>query len=161
MTVSEAETIILAQARLRPTEVVPLTEATGRVLREPVAADRDFPPFDRVAMDGIAIRQADFASGTRVFWVAGTQRAGQPPLSLTKPDTCLEVMTGAMLPTGSDAVIRYEDLTIRNHHATVITDALELGQNVHRQGTDQRAGVELLAVGTWLGPVALAVAKRT
>ncbi len=158
MTVTEAEQRILAQARLRPTETIDLADTVGRVLRETVLADRDFPPFDRVAMDGIAIRYADFEKGTRVFWAAGTQRAGQPPLALTKPDTCLEVMTGAMLPTGADTVIRYEDLTLRNHHAIVSLNTAESGLNVHHQATDQRKDNDLLPIGTRLGPVALAVA---
>ncbi len=158
MSVSEAAALVLYEVRLRTTETVALANALGRVLREPIVADRDFPPFDRVAMDGIAIQQADFEQGTRVFDIVGTQRAGQPPLSLTQPNSCLEVMTGAMLPAGANAVIRYEDLNIHNQHATIALNDVPLGLNIHRQAADQRTGNELVSVGSRLGPVALAIA---
>lgn len=141
-----------------PTETVPLDQATGRVLRQAVCADRDFPPFDRVTMDGIALRLTDDVTHEPLtFRVVGTQLAGQPPMTLTDPNTCLEVMTGAMLPTGANAVVRYEDVMIANGVATVHTD-VKSGLAVHRRATDRRAGDELLPVGTRLGPTELAVA---
>ncbi len=141
-----------------PSETVLLDEANGRVLRQPVHADRDFPPFDRAAMDGIAIRFANFKAGNRVFRVTGTQFAGQPQQTLNEGHTCLEVMTGAMLPAGADTVVRYEDVTIANGQATVTIANVEPGQHVHPQATDRRAGDELLSIGIQLGPSALAVA---
>ena len=141
-----------------PAETVSLDDALGRVLREDVCADRDFPPFNRVAMDGIAIRFADYAAGQRTFRIVGMQRAGQPPLSLSEPNTCLEVMTGAMLPAGTDTVVRYEDVAIDSLLATVTIADVQAGQHIHTQATDRRAGDALLSAGTWLGPSELAVA---
>ncbi|RYC70922.1 molybdopterin molybdotransferase MoeA [Spirosoma sordidisoli] len=145
-------------------ETVSLTEAGGRVLREAIRADRDFPPFDRVAMDGIAIRFADYQSGQRTFRIAGQQRAGQPPLTLepsaqsAETGLCLEAMTGAMLPIGTDTVIRYEDLSLADGLATITIDDVQRGQHVHARATDRRANDELLPAGTRLGPTELAVA---
>ena len=145
-----------------PTETVLLTDATGRVLRQSVRADRDFPPFDRVAMDGIAIRFSDYQTELRTFRIVGIQRAGQAQRTLPPPSSgesaCLEVMTGAMLPTGADTVVRYEDVLIANKQAMITLNDLQIGQHVHRQATDRRAGNELLPVGTRLGPAELAVA---
>ncbi|UHG92441.1 molybdopterin molybdotransferase MoeA [Spirosoma oryzicola] len=158
LSVSDAFAITQQHSLSLPVETVPLTEATGRVLRAAVHADRDFPPFDRVAMDGIGIQFAAYASGQRTFAVQGRQFAGQPQQTLTDATACLEVMTGAMLPAGVDTVIRYEDVTLTDDQATITIDAIEQGQHIHPRATDRRAGDELLAVGTLLGPSAIAVA---
>jgi molybdopterin molybdotransferase len=158
MTVADADSIIGQFALPLPAETVALADAPGRVLRQPVFADRDFPPFDRVAMDGIAIRFADYQAGTRSFRVVGMQRAGQPQQALTESGACLEVMTGAMLPTGTDAVVRYEDIKIQDGVAVVQQTDVRPGQHIHHQATDRQAGAELLPAGTRLGPTELAVA---
>jgi molybdopterin molybdotransferase len=156
--VSEAADRIQQHLLPLPTETVTLPDATGRVLRQAIRADRDMPPFDRVAMDGIAISQAAFANGQRTFRIAGMQRAGQPLQTLTDPFACLEVMTGAMLPTGCDAVVRYEDITVQDGQATVNIAEVPPGFNIHPQATDRRADDELLAPGSLLDPFAIAVA---
>ncbi|GAA4397461.1 molybdopterin molybdotransferase MoeA [Nibrella viscosa] len=157
LSVAEALSRILTYTLPLPTETVPLTQAVGRVLREDIRADRDFPPFDRVTMDGIAIRYEAFAGGQRTFPIIGTQFAGQPLFTLTTPDECLEVMTGAVLPDGTDTVIRYEDITVANGVATIAIDEIQAGQNVHRQATDRQAGELLLPAGTRLRPTEIAV----
>lgn len=162
LTAAQATELVLQHRLSLPTETVSLTEAGGRVLRQTVCADRDFPPFDRVAMDGIAIRFADFAGQPagrpRIFRVVGMQRAGQPQQTVTDAGTCLEVMTGAMLPVGTDTVIRYEDISIADGQATLQIDDIVEQQNVHKQATDRRADDELLSVGTLIGPAEIAVA---
>ncbi len=158
LSVSDATAIIRQHQLTLPTETVPLTDATGRVLRETVRADRDFPPFDRVAMDGIAIRYTDYEAGQRSFQVTGMQRAGQEQQRLSDAGTCLEAMTGAMLPAGADTIVRYEDISLIDGQATVLVDDVRAGQSVHFQATDRHAGNELLAIGTWLGPTEIAVA---
>ncbi len=156
--VSDAFALTQQHLLTLPTETIPLSDAQGRVLRQSVRADRDFPPFHRVAMDGIAIRFADYVAGQRTFPIVGTQFAGQPQQTLAETGACLEVMTGAMLPLGTDTVVRYEDVQTANKQATVIIDELEEGQHVHHQATDRRAGDELMPVGTQLGPAEIAVA---
>lgn len=158
LSVADAFAITQHHTLLLPTESVSIDDALGRVLREPVRADRDFPPFDRVAMDGIGIRFADFAAGLTSFRVVGMQRAGQAQLTLTDSGTCLEVMTGAMLPIGADTVIRYEDITMLDGVAQITIGDVQAGQHIHHRATDRRAGDELLSAGTRLGPSELAVA---
>ena len=158
LSVSEAFTLTQQNLLILPAEAISLTEADGRVLRNAVYADRDFPPFDRIAMDGIAIRFADYVMGQRTFRVVGVQFAGQPQQTLSETNTCLEVMTGAMLPAGADTVIRYEDINISDGKATVTIDDVEAGQHLHPLATDRQAGDELLSIGTLLGPSELAVA---
>lgn len=158
LSVSEAFALTQQHRLTLPTEPVSLLDADGRVLRNAVYADRDFPPFNRVAMDGIGIRFADYVAGGRAFHVAGTQFAGQPQQTLSEANTCLEVMTGAMLPAGADTVVRYEDVRISDGQATISIDDVEEGQHLHLRATDRRTGDELLPVGTQLGPPELAVA---
>ena len=158
LSVSDAFALTQQHLLALPTETVSLDDGLGRVLRTPVLADRDFPPFDRVAMDGIGIRFVDYEAGQRLFRVVGMQRAGQPQQTLTEQNACLEVMTGAMLPIGVDTVIRYEDVTIINGQATITIQDVEKGQHIHVRATDRQAGDELLSIGTRLGPSELAVA---
>ncbi len=152
ISVAAAEQIILAQADFLGAETAPLDAAHGRVLQAPLIADRDFPPFTRVSMDGIAIAYSAYAGGRRTFPIAGVQAAGAAPLHLNHPGACLEVMTGAVLPTGADTVIRYEDLSIQNGEATIVVEQVRAGQNAHPQGLDRRAGDRLATPGVVLSP---------
>src|SRR5258706_15503203 len=77
---------------------VTLEDCTGRILREEIRADRDLPPFDRVSMDGIAIRYESFNKGNRIFFISGMAAAGSPQMMLEDPDQCIEIMTGSILP---------------------------------------------------------------
>ena len=159
LTPAEATARVLATARPLPPETVALTQAAGRILAETLVADRDFPPFNRVAMDGIAVSFAAWAGGQTSFDVAHAQYAGEPAHPLPNPQLAVEVMTGAVLPTGADAVIRYEDILLENNRATIqIAPPAAPGVNIHHQAADRRTGDVLLRPGTRLGPAALAVA---
>jgi molybdopterin molybdotransferase len=163
ISVEEATRLVQATAPTLPAEPVLLTEATGRVLREPLRADRDFPPFDRVTMDGVALRYAAVAAGQTRFVIEATQFAGQAPQPLTDERAAVEIMTGAVLPPGTDAVVRYEDLHVEEQPdgrrtATVRVPPPAAGHNVHRRGSDRTAGDLLLPAGTLLGPAEIAVA---
>ncbi|TGD81939.1 molybdopterin molybdotransferase MoeA [Hymenobacter wooponensis] len=162
LSVEEATRLVAATIRPLPAEYLSLPLAIGRVLREPLYADRDFPPFNRVAMDGIALRYAALAEGQTEFLIEHTQFAGQPPKPLQNPNAAVEIMTGASLPEGTDTVIRYEDLIIRTDEAgrrlaQVQVGAPRAGHNVHAQAADRRQGDLLLPAGTVLGPAELAV----
>jgi len=98
---------------------VALRDAAGCVLQQSVKAERDQPPFDRVAMDGIAISSR---SASREFRIAGVQAAGTAALTLTDSEECIEVMTGAMLPTGCDCVIPVERIDVREGRARLAGD---------------------------------------
>ncbi|WP_375416502.1 molybdopterin molybdotransferase MoeA [uncultured Hymenobacter sp.] len=157
----DAFALVLATARRLPPETRPLLAAAGRVLAQDLRADRDFPPFHRVAMDGIAVAHRAWAGGQTTFTVAHTQYAGAPALPLADLATAAEVMTGAVLPPGADTVVRYEDLDLDEaaRQATIrIPAPPRPGQHVHPQAQDRRQADLLLPAGTRLGPAEMAVA---
>jgi molybdopterin molybdotransferase len=157
-TPAEAAAAIRSRAPLLPAEVAPLHMLPNAVLREPIVATRDQPPFDRVTMDGIAVASGAYAEGRRTFRIAGTQAAGSPRQTLPSPDTCLEVMTGAVLPEGCDCVVPVERIVTENGAATIAEDLPVRAQlNVHQRGLDCRAGDVLLDTGTRIGAPELAV----
>jgi molybdopterin molybdotransferase len=159
LTPADAEHLIGQHLACMPIESLPLTQAVGTVLRENIYAERDAPPFDRVAMDGIALRADSLHAGARRFPIQAMQAAGAKPLKLERDDACIEIMTGAVLPDGCDAVIPVEQLTIEDGAATLAPDArVEKFQNVHRRGSDSRQGALLLAAGTRLAAPEVAVA---
>jgi molybdopterin molybdotransferase len=148
LTPAEAEKLILAQVAPFAGEDCPLAAAHGRVLRGAVRADRDLPPFDRVTMDGYALRSAALAAGTRTFRVEGTQAAGMIPQTLGPgADACIEIMTGAVLPAGADCVVPYEDTVREGATVAVGAGVFPAGHAVHRRGSDHAAGVEILSPG--------------
>lgn len=158
ITTTAATQAITAAMPAFATEYVPLAQAVGRILQQAVAAERDQPPFDRVMMDGIAVRHESLASGNRRFTIQGTQHAGEPPQTLTGADLAIEIMTGAVLPKDSDCVIPVERIDVRDGIAFVEAgyEAEQL-QFVHRQGSDYPAGHEVLAAGRMITPMDIAV----
>src|SRR5271154_4369004 len=104
-TPAEAQQAIESHWAPAPIEQRPLEQCTGQILRQDVYAERDNPPFDRVCMDGIAVNSAALARGGRRFTIEGMQAAGAPPLNLQSADSAIEVMTGAIMPGGTDCVI--------------------------------------------------------
>ena len=92
----------------RPSEEVMLMQALGRVLAEPVNADRDFPPFARATRDGFAVRAQDLASGATTLRVVGQVRAGDTYDLPVASGEAVEIMTGAAVPAGADAVVMVE-----------------------------------------------------
>lgn len=147
-TVNEALKIILNTSVNFGTEEVNFLDSVGRVLKEDIIADRDFPPFNRVSMDGIAIASEAFNRGQRVFKIEGIQAAGSKQLTLENSTNCVEAMTGAMLPMNTDVVIQYELLTIENKTATVNTDEIKKNKNVHLKGLDRKKGDVLIPKNT-------------
>lgn len=157
ISVSEATAIILSHSIKTSTEEISIQEACGRVLKETVRADRDFPPFNRVSMDGIAIAFQAWQKGERIFTLEGTQAAGQQQKQLSTNTSCLEVMTGAMLPLGTDTIVPYENLEIKDGKAKIIVEKIEPGENIHRQGVDARNQDELLTPGIKISPAEVAL----
>ncbi len=156
--VKEASEIILRASLILPAETVSLHDAVGRVLHGEIRADMDFPPFDRVSMDGIAIKFEDFTAGIREYSVIGTQAAGEPKKSLDSHGACLEVMTGAVAPEGADTVIPYEHVEIKDGLARVVKELIRARQNIHPQGADKKKGDMLITFGTLIGAPEIAVA---
>lgn len=165
ISVQEAENIILQQSLYAQKtdssldfEEVPLVQSLGRILAENLVADRDFPPFDRITMDGIAIRFEEFKGGTRIFRILGVQAAGMPQLALDGQNTCIEVMTGAVLPRGCDTVVRYEDLKIEGQAATILVENIAYQQNIHQKGIDRKAAEALILRGSKMTAAEIATA---
>jgi len=145
-------------------ERVELAQAPGRVLAQPLSADRDQPPFARSTRDGYACRAAE-ASIHKPLAVAGATRAGQTPSGPLPPRSVWEIMTGAPVPAGADAVIMLEHVEASgddgaNKIRLLPPRSIKPGENIIAQGAQARAGDELLPAGTALhsGQIALAAA---
>ena len=157
-TTAEATQAIAAAMREFATETVPLLQASGRVLQQAIAAERDQPPFDRVTMDGISVQYDSLTSGNQRFTIQGMQHAGDPVQTLTAADNCIEIMTGAVLPANSDCVIPVERIRVKDGVAAIEEDyQAERLQFVHPQGSDYSAGHEVLTAGRTITPMDIAI----
>ncbi|HWG69567.1 MAG TPA: molybdopterin molybdotransferase MoeA [Steroidobacteraceae bacterium] len=154
-----AEEAIHSRLTCLPIESLPLTQCVGGTLRENIYAERDQPPFDRVAMDGMAVDSEALRRGQKRFRIRAIQAAGAPQLKLDGGDDAIEVMTGAILPLGSDCVIPIEQLDVAQGYASLNTTVVNSPyHNVDRRGNDSRQGALLLEAGTLLRPPEIAVA---
>ena len=136
-----------------PMEMAPLLESAGRVLAETIRADRDYPPFPRSARDGFAVRSADLPGTLRVI---GEVRAGELYAGSVGTSEAVEIMTGAPLPNGADAVLMVEHA--RRDGNRITTDrTLKAGENFSPLGIEARAGGEVLAPGKRLGYAEIAL----
>ena len=157
ITVEEAEKIVMSHVMDYGEETINIEETMNKVLREDISADRDFPPFNRVTMDGIAINFEAFKNGKRTFKIEGVAAAGSPQMKLVDSENCLEVMTGAILPENVDTVIRYEDIEDADGIATIIEEQIKQGQNIHGKGEDRLKGDVILKSGTVLSAAEIGV----
>lgn len=141
----------------KKTHHVPLLSASNCILSEAIFIDRDQPPFDRVMMDGYALRLEDWNLGIRTYQVSSIQSAGEPAHTLEKPNTCIEIMTGAVLPHHCNVVIPYEKSN--RVHASVTFSELNVEPflNVHQRGTDRKKNERILNEGTCIGPVEIGI----
>ncbi len=150
--ISVDEAMAAIQAEVRPTgsEQVPLEDAGGRVLAQTVFAEGPQPPFDRIMMDGIALRwQPDLP---QVLPVAGAQMAGGEQIRLDTIGNCIEVATGAVLPEGCDCIIPIEHVKRTAQGYEVQASAAPTpGQFIHRRGSDCAAGSRVLNPGCIIG----------
>jgi molybdopterin molybdotransferase len=147
----------LASVRaLGDTEPVPVADAAGRTLAEPVVADRPLPPFDRAQMDGYALRADEV--GTIDAWpVVATIAAGASPDVTVPAGHCVAIATGAALPADVDTVIPHEE-SDRGDPVRFTVSRVTRGRAVHPRGADADAGDELVARGTILASHHLGIA---
>ena len=136
-------------------ESVSIHDAAGRVLAQPLTADRDYPPTPRSVRDGYAVRAADLPGTLHLI---GEVRAGGAPFTGTVGERqAVAIMTGAPMPAGADAVLMVEHATLTN--STIQTDRkLKSGENFNPQGVESRAGQETIPVGTRIGHPEIALA---
>lgn len=133
------------------TENLPLGQIRGRILAADVAADRDSPPFDRSMRDGYAVRSGDLASLPATLESLGEVRAGGHFAGRLGPGKCLEIMTGAPLPEGADAVVMIEHVRPRGRDVEFLR-AVGPYENVVQRGSEARAGHAVLRRGRRLNP---------
>ena len=157
ISVAEAKNKLLQNIQKFSEEEIPFLETVGRILKENIFADRDFPPFNRVSMDGIAIDSTSFQNGQKRFEMEGIQAAGREQISLQNSKNCIEVMTGAVLPTNTSAVIRYEDISIEKGVATINLETVIHGQNIHPRGKDGKEGDLLIEENTKISAAEIGV----
>lgn len=158
MPVEEALQRLLALAEAAPikdTEWVALADAEGRVLATELVAALDLPPWPNSAMDGYALRLADWhgeplAVSQRIF-------AGHAPQPL-QAGTCARIFTGAPLPEGADCVEMQENAQVLDDRRVTFSEPLRVGQNIRPQGQETRVGEQVMSAGTRLGPIELGLA---
>ncbi|MBT8291696.1 MAG: molybdopterin molybdotransferase MoeA [Eudoraea sp.] len=161
ITYEEALSIIELNKNNFVTIQVPIKECGGYVLAEDLTADRDLPPYDRITMDGIAIDYDTFRNGQREFPIKGVAPAGSPQQTLDDKTSCIEVMTGAILPNNTDTVIRYEDLTIADGNAHINIAEIEYRQNIHFKGSDIVKDSVITKAGNLISSAEINVAAAT
>ncbi|HEX6466134.1 MAG TPA: gephyrin-like molybdotransferase Glp [Terriglobales bacterium] len=130
-----------------------LLDALGRTLAAELLADRDLPPFPRATRDGYAVRSADLAQARTRLKIVGQIKAGGPPpagFTCLRPGEAVEIMTGAPVPEGADAVVMVEHTESRAAGEVIVHRKLSLGENIVRQGSEAREGQLLAPVGTRL-----------
>jgi molybdopterin molybdotransferase len=141
-----------------PAETVELGKSLGRVLAQPLAADLDQPPFARSTRDGFACRAAE-ASSHSLLSIAGTTRAGLAPSGPLPPGAAWEIMTGAPVPAGADAVMMLEHVEAGETHVRLVPPrTVEAGENIVARGAQARAGDRLLPSGTAIHAAQIALA---
>jgi molybdopterin molybdotransferase len=152
-------------------EAIPLLQAVGRVLAEPVLADRDFPPFPRVTRDGYALRAADVATVPATLKVIGEIKAGgtlgpeavlaartaAPGIAQLQAGQAAAIMTGAAVPEGSDAVVMVE-YTSRTGDQVTVQRSVNSGENIVPTASEARRGDVLLQPGQRLDYAGMALA---
>ena len=141
-----------------PIERIALAEALGRVLAEPVMADRDQPPFPRATRDGYACRCADLQEGG--LRVLGQLRAGEAwTLGAIRPGEAVEIMTGAAVPHGADCVVMVEHITVIDERVSLAgARAIAAGENIVQAGSEARAGGVVIPAGRRMGITEVAAA---
>ena len=140
-------------------ESVGLPDADGRVLAADIAADRDYPPFDKSLMDGYAVRSADVGRAGVALRCTGEVAAGAASARPLAAGECVAIMTGAPLPAEADAVVPIEKAA-RSGDAITLSTAIKSGGAVSLRGVEARAGDLVLTRGTRLGPAQLAACAQ-
>lgn len=156
ISVREALDLVLSQSLPKETEEMDLASSLGKILAEPISADRDAPPFDRVTMDGIAVLFSALKEHS-AFRIEAIQPAGSPQVKLSSPENCIEVMTGASLPENTDCVIPYEQIKIEDGIAYLLNTNHLFRQNIHFKGLDAVQGAILLDEGEVITPSVIGV----
>ncbi len=159
LSVSEALQLVVEKTQAGATEECPLESANGRILRETIVSSHAIPLFDNSAMDGYAVRVADVASASgdhpvrlRVVDVVGAGQVSEKTLGLGE---AIQIMTGAPLPNGTEAVLMVEKTRKISDESVEVHASVRVGENCRRSGEDVAVGTELFAPGHRLRPLDL------
>jgi molybdopterin molybdotransferase len=162
LTYQQARQTVIDQVRSekgpRATLSVGIWNALGFVLAQEIKTDREYPPFDRSTRDGYAVRSADVPAGAKLR-CTGEIKAGDTVAQHLAPGTCVQIMTGAAVPPGADAVIMLEH-THREGDTVSFQRAAQRGQNIVPRGSETSAGQIILTPGARLGYAELALAAQ-
>jgi molybdopterin molybdotransferase len=156
--VDEALEQLLTGARPGGTEIVPLVEAAGRVLAEPVKALRTQPPFPASAMDGYAVRAADVAQVPARLTVTGMAAAGKLFPGAIGKGEAVRIFTGAPVPEGADTIVIQENVKKLDGDAIEVFETVAANRHIRAVGLDFIQGQELLKKGRVLDAAALSLA---
>ena len=149
----EAFRIVMNHVAVFPSERVNILDSLGRILAEDIYSDIDMPPFNKSAVDGFACRKTDLGHD---FEVIETIPAGNTPELTVSKGKCSRIMTGGMLPEGSDFVIMVEDTQILDSGMMHSTKKQTV-RNICYQGEDIKAGDKILSKGTLIKPQHIAI----
>jgi molybdopterin molybdotransferase len=141
-----AEAIRACLSPIGETETVPIREALGRVLAQDIVPAINVPAHDNSAMDGYAVRFADLGNSETPLAEAGTAYAGRPYDGKVAPGQCVRIMTGAVMPAGTDTVV-IQEITRKEGGKVVVPAGQKAKQNVRYAGEDLKAGVPVLKSG--------------
>lgn len=157
--VTHACDTIMAVAPMPVAESIDLTHATGRILLEPVVADRDYPPMNRATMDGIAVSIESWNAGVRSWKIERIAAAGALSTLLRDPrDGCVNIMTGAEVPSGCSGILPIEWVNIHGDMASARDDAtFTEGQFIHLKASDRAAGDLILSPGALIDAPRMAI----
>jgi molybdopterin molybdotransferase len=156
----EARAVVLQRAALLPRPPaanVPVADAPGRVVASDLHADRDYPPFPRATRDGYAVRAADVQQMPTRLRVVGQIKAGDIFTRSVDPGECVEIMTGAAVPSGAAAVVMVEYTHLDGDHV-IVERSVTAGENVVPSGAECRQGDVVLLRGTRIRAQEIAVA---
>ncbi|MDR1713731.1 MAG: molybdopterin molybdotransferase MoeA [Coriobacteriales bacterium] len=172
ISVEDARQVVFEHLTRSSTERIPLTEAFGRVLAQDVSSDIDISPFDNSAMDGFAVRFADFEAARGglplQMPIAGHVAAGEVFEGVLQPGQAVRIMTGAPMPEGADTVVKIEDTEVLGESAenasgeqVVFAKTPQYGANVRMHGEEAKAGEVLLRCGERLNAAGVGLLAST
>ncbi|HEX2536148.1 MAG TPA: molybdopterin molybdotransferase MoeA [Chitinophagaceae bacterium] len=157
ITYKEAQGLLQENRQSYGVETVALEAAFGRTLAEHQYADRDYPPFNRAAMDGYALPIEAFKAGVRSFRVQETIWAGRSFSADLDAESCFRIMTGAAVPSGANVVVRKEDCEEESGAVRILLDALKPGQHIAEKGEDARRGQRVLKAPAICSPAVMSL----
>lgn len=158
ISIEEAQRLISEQVHSFDVEEISIDDALNRILAENIYADRDYPPFNRATMDGYAVLSSDFNKDKKtVLQLIGVLHAGSISAQVVTSGVCIKIMTGAPMPEGADAVVRFEDVEEKNGEVEFSIHQVLPKQNIASQGEDNKKGELILEKNVKLNAMSIAV----